>query len=63
MSKEITYNQNINLKINESGTYRLELNKSGELKSIMATGAFSGNGPVKIYIEKDGKKYLIYKNK
>lgn len=61
--KETTYNENLNLKINESGSYKWELNKSGEIKSIKATGSVSGNGTVKVYIEKDGKGYLIYKNR
>ena len=63
LGKETTYNSSLNLKINESGNYTWAVNKAGEIKSIMATGSFSGNGTVKIYIEKDGKKYLIFDNK
>ena len=62
-SKETTYNENLNLKINESGNYTWNLTRAGEIKSITATGSFSGNGTVKIYIEKDGKRYLIFDNK
>ena len=61
--KETAYNENLNLKINESGNYMWLVNKSGEIKSISASGSFSGNGTVKIYIQKDGKKYLIFDNK
>ena len=63
LSREATYNSSLNLKINESGSYAWDVNKAGEMKSIAATGSFSGNGTVKIYIEKDGKKYLIFDNK
>ena len=37
------------------------LDKQGKISSIKTTGSVIGNGTVKIYIEKDGKKYLIYK--
>jgi len=62
LSKEMTYNESLNLNINESGTYEWKVKNPGNIKSIIATGRFSGNGTVKVYIEKDGKKYLIYKN-
>ena len=63
LNKETTYNSNLNLKINESGNYLWIVNKTGEIKSIMATGSFRGNGTVKIYIQKDGRKYLVFDNK
>lgn len=63
LSKETTYNESLNLNINESGTYKWNLKNLGSIKSLKATGSVIGNGTIKIYIEKDGKKYLIYKNK
>mgnify|MGYP001601668603 FL=1 len=63
LGKESAYTENLNLRINESATYKWEPSKLGEIKSIKASGGVSGNGAVKIYIEKDGTRYLIYKNK
>ena len=62
-SKETAYNKSLNLKLNESGNYTWTLDKQGKISSIKTTGGVIGNGTVKIYIEKDGKKYLIYKNR
>ena len=63
LSKETAYNSIFNLKINESGNYTWIVNKTGKIKSIKAAGSFAGNGTVKIYIQKDGKKYLVFDNK
>ncbi|MBI2102056.1 hypothetical protein HYT53_05600 [Candidatus Woesearchaeota archaeon] len=60
---EETYKDNLNLKINESSSYEWQPKNIGNIKSIKATGSIGGNGSVKIYIEKDGKRYLIYGNK
>lgn len=62
-SKETTHNESLNLVLNESGDYTLALNKTGDISSMRATGRVIGNGTARIYIEKDGKRYLIYKNK
>lgn len=61
--EENIYSENFKLKINESGTYNWTLKNPNSIKSLKASGSVIGNGTVKIYIEKDGKKYLIYKNK
>ena len=63
LGKESAYTDNLNLVINESGTYEWNVKNPGDIKSIKATGKVIGNGTVKIYIEKDGKRYLIYDNK
>ncbi len=63
LSKETTYNRSMNLEINQSGNYTLTLDRPADLNSIKATGSVTGNGTVKVYIEKDGRRYLIYKNK
>ena len=63
LTEEKTYDDNLNLVINESGNYTWTIDKIGDIKSIKASGKVKGNGTVKIYIEKDGKRYLIYDNK
>ena len=63
LSQEKTYESSLNLKINESMNYTWQVDNPGEITSIMATGNIIGNGTVKVYIEKDGRKYLLYKNK
>ena len=63
LSKETAYNASLNLKINESGSYVWVPKQQGILKSIAASGSVGGNGTVKIYIEKDGSKYLVFDNK
>lgn len=63
LSKETIYNKTLNLKINEGGNYTWVLDRQGTIKSIMASGSFKGNGTIRIYIEKDGKRYLIFDNK
>ena len=62
-AKETIYSDNLNLKINESGTYEWKVINPSDIRYIKATGNVLGNGTVKVYIEKDGKRYLLYKNK
>ncbi len=59
-TKEKTNIDNLNLIINESGNYTWNVGKPGDIKSIIASGRVKGNGTAKIYIEKDGKRYLVY---
>ena len=63
LSKETTYNESLNLRVNESINYTWALDNPAKIKSIKATGSVIGNGSVKIFIEKNGERYLIYKNK
>ncbi len=62
-----TQEEKLNLVINESGVYNWsidEITKDGiNVESIKASGRVSGNGTLKVYIEKDGKRYLIYEKK
>lgn len=58
-----TYDDNLDLIINESGNYTWAIDKTGLIESIKASGRVKGNGSVKVYMEKDGKKYLIFDNK
>ncbi len=63
VTQEKTYTDNLDLVINESGNYTWTTDKIGDIQSIKASGRVKGNGTVKIYIEKDGQRYLIYDNK
>ncbi|MBS3096243.1 hypothetical protein J4480_02280 [Candidatus Woesearchaeota archaeon] len=63
LAQEKTYNDSLNLAINESGNYTWTLEKQGVMKAVRASGSVKGNGTARIYIEKDGIRYLIYKNK
>lgn len=63
LSKETAYNESLNLRVNESGAYEWNVRNPGIMKSLKASGSVAGNGTVKVYIEKGGEKYLIYKNK
>ena len=63
LAQEKLYDDKLNLQVNESANTTWAINKAGNLNSIKASGSIIGNGSVKIYIEKEGKKYLIYKNK
>ena len=63
LAQEKTYEDNLNLVINESREYRWDVTNIGSISSIKASGKIKGNGTAKIYIEKDGKRYLIFHNK
>lgn len=63
LDRETAYSENLNLNINESGEYNWTLKNPGSIKSIKARGSVTGNGTVKIYIEKNSERRLIYKNK
>ena len=63
LTQEKTYEDNIGLVINESGNYTWSIDQIGDIKSIKASGKVKGNGTVKVYIEKDGERYLIFDNK
>jgi len=63
LTKEKTYIDNLNLVINESRNYTWMPDNIGDIQSIKAAGRIKGNGTIRVYIEKDGKKYLMYDNK
>ena len=60
--KEKTYSENLNLKVNESGEYNWTMKNPGNIWYLKASGSVLGNGAIKVYIEKEGKKYLVYSN-
>jgi len=61
--KEATYNSNLSLKISQSGNYTWTAGRAGDIKSITASGSLNGNGTARVYIEKNGKRYLIFDSK
>ena len=57
---ETLNNENLNLKINESGNYTWNVKNPGNIKSLKASGSVTSNGTAKVYIEKDNKRYLLF---
>jgi len=60
ITKETTFDDNLNLIINESKNIVWNLRNPGNLKLIRATGAISKDGSAKVYIENDNEKLLIF---
>lgn len=60
LTEEKTYEDNLNLVVNESKKVVWNLRNPGDLKTIKATGAISRNGTAKVYVEKDNEKVLIF---
>ena len=58
--QQTAYNENLNIQKNESGTYVWQVKNPGSIKSLKATGSVTSNGTAKIYIEKNGTKYLLF---
>ena len=59
-SQEAVLSENLNLQVNESGTYEWEVKNPGNIKSLKATGSASANGTARVYIEKNGTRYLLF---
>ncbi|MBI2653459.1 hypothetical protein HYX02_01475 [Candidatus Woesearchaeota archaeon] len=60
VSEETVLSENLNLQVNESGTYEWEVKNPGNIKSLKATGSASANGTARVYIEKNGTRYLLF---
>lgn len=58
--RENIFSENLNLRVNESGTYQWNMSNPGSIKSLKATGSVSTNGSAKVYIEKNGVRELIF---
>ena len=58
--QQIIYSENLNIQKNESGTYVWQIKNPGSIKSLKATGSVTSNGTAKVYIEKNGTKYLLF---
>jgi len=61
LTRETTtsYVQELNLTISDTQTYTWELDNLGELRSLSVSGKLKGTGAAKVYLEKDGTRYLI----
>ena len=60
LGKETIFSENLNLQVNESGTYEWQVKNPGAIKSLKATGAVSSNGTARVYIEKNGTRTLLF---
>lgn len=61
--KETIFSENLNLQVNESGTYEWQIKNPGSIKSLKASGAVTANGTARVYIEKNGTRQLIFDSK
>src|SRR3989344_3692606 len=50
----------VSLEFNESGEYEWALENVGDVRSIKLDGSKNNSGTAKVYIEKDGVRYLIF---
>jgi len=59
-SQQILYNENLNIKKNESGNYTWQVKNPGSINSLKVTGSVTSNGTAKIYVERNGTQYLLF---
>ncbi|MBW2984884.1 hypothetical protein KY361_07215, partial [Candidatus Woesearchaeota archaeon] len=52
--------QDLNLIFDEDSSLMLKFERDINLKGLRASGSFAGDGAARIYIENDGKKYLVF---
>jgi len=57
---EAIFSENLNMQVNESGTYEWQVKNPGSIKSLKASGSVSANGTARVYIEKNGTRQLIF---
>ena len=62
-TKDYSFTENIGLTFNESADYEWNLENKGLLKSVKLNGEVKTNGTVKIYLEHENQKYLVFDNK
>ena len=60
LTEEKTYEDSLNLVVNESKEVIWNLRNPGDLKTIKAAGAISRNGSAKVYVEKDNERVLLF---
>src|SRR3989338_8045314 len=60
VTKQLNYTDTVNLEFSENGEYIWNLENPGNLKSIRIDGSKSEQGKAKVYIEKNGARYLIF---
>src|SRR3989344_1723078 len=58
--KESEHSEKVSLLFNGTGTYQWSPETEGNLKSLRASGSVTTNGSAKVYIEKDGVKYVLF---
>lgn len=58
--EETVFSENLNLQVNESGTYEWQVKNPGTIKSLKATGSVTSNGTARVYIEKNGTRYTLF---
>ena len=54
--KEAIFSENLNLQVNESGSYEWQIKNPGSIKSLKASGSVSSNGTARVYIERNGAR-------
>ncbi len=59
-SKQTIYSENLNIKKNESGNYTWQVKNPGSINSLKVTGSATSNGTAKVYVERNGTKYLLF---
>ena len=59
-SQEAIFSENLNLQVNESGSYEWQIKNPGSIKSLKASGSVSSNGTARVYIERNGARELIF---
>ena len=57
---ETAYSENLYIQKNESGAYEWQVKNPGDIKSLRASGSVTSNGTAKVYVEKNGTKYLLF---
>lgn len=60
LTEEKTFDDNLNLVVNESKNVTWNIRNPGNLQLVKATGAISRNGTAKVYLAKDDEKLLIF---
>ena len=53
-------NEDLNLVLDKDSSLMLKFERDINLKGVRATGSFTGEGSARVYIENQGKKYLVF---
>ncbi|MBL7055888.1 hypothetical protein ISS07_03180, partial [Candidatus Woesearchaeota archaeon] len=59
VSKEVNYTDALDVVFSENGTYLWTLNNVGDLRNLKIDGSKIKDGTARVYLEKNGIKYLI----
>jgi len=55
----VSYTEELNIAVSETQTYEWKVKNPGDLRSAAVSGKLLGDGTVKVYLEKNGTRYLI----